>query len=254
MDTARTARGARLRRILSRAGLVLGGAVAGTAAAWLLSMSTASADELTPAQPDLVKPVADALGDTGQVGNFVGTVLPEPPAPPAPLEEFGQQVKGAVEQVTAGLNLPARTELGEPTAPAKLRLLSIGDDDVAPIVQPLAASPQLTPVAPAVTERAAAHGSGRALVTESPMQVQGEKDQELPALPRLPLPMPLTPPTVPAGACSSCGNGGGNDDFGIPVAHTWPSLASEFATSHALRLISQHVAPAAGEQPGVTPD
>jgi hypothetical protein len=246
-----------VRRILSRAGLVLGGAVAGTAAAWLLSMSAASADELTPAQPDLVKPVADALSDTNpsQVGNFVGTVLPEPPAPPAQLEEFGQQVTGAVEQVTAGLNLPAKSGLGEPTAPAKLRLLPVGDHDLSPVVTPLAATPQLGMVTATATEQAAAHDRGRARVTQSPRhELAADGEPELPDLPRLPLPMPLAPPTVPAGACLSCGNGGANDDFGIPAAHTWPNSASEFATSHALRLISQHVAPAAGEQPGVTPD
>ena len=245
-----------MRRILSRAGLVLGGAVAGTAAAWLLSMSTASADEL-PAQPDLVKPVADALSNTNpsQVGNFVDTVLPEPPAPPAPLEEFGKQVTGAVEQVTAGFNLPAKSELGGPTAPAKLRLLTAGDDDSSPVVAPLAATPQLDPVATTGSERAAAHDRGRAPVTQSPRhEPAADVESELPALPRLPLPLPLAPPTVPAGACASCGNGGANDDLGIPAAHTWPNSASEFATSHALRLISQHVAPAAGEQPGVTPD
>jgi hypothetical protein len=246
-----------VRRILSRAGVVLGGAVAGTAAAWLLSMSTASADEFTPAQPDLVKPVVGALSDANpnQVGNFVDTVLPEPPAPPAQLEEFGQQVTGAVEQVTAGLNLPAKSELGGPTAPAKLRLLTIGDDDASPIVAPLAAAPQLGSVSTTGNERAAAHDSGRAPVTQSPRhEPAADGEPELPALPRLPLPMPPAPPVVPAGACASCGNGGANDDFGIPAAHTWPNSASEFATSHALRLISQHVAPAAGEQPGVTPD
>jgi hypothetical protein len=246
-----------VRRILSRAGLVLGGAVAGTAAAWLLSMSTASADEFTPAQPDLVTPVADTLSEAnpGQVGNFVDTVLPEPPAPPAPLEEFGQQVKGTVEQVTAGLHLPAKSELGEPTAPAKLRLLTIGDDDSSPVVAPLAATPELDSVATTGDERAATHDRGRAPVTQSPRhEPAADGEPELPDLPRLPLPLPLVPPTVPAGACASCGSGGANDDLGIPAAHTWPNSASEFATSHALRLISQHVAPAAGEQPGVTPD
>ncbi|MET0236755.1 MAG: hypothetical protein ABW224_19045, partial [Kibdelosporangium sp.] len=89
-----------MRRILSRAGVVLGGAVAGTAATWLLSMSTASADELLPAQPDLVKPIADALSQVTTLGE---QVLPEPSAPSARLGEVGQQVNGAVEKVTAGL-------------------------------------------------------------------------------------------------------------------------------------------------------
>ncbi|MET0234421.1 MAG: hypothetical protein ABW224_07265, partial [Kibdelosporangium sp.] len=136
-------------------------------------------------------------------------------------------------------------------------LLTAGDQDVSP-VEPLAATPQVAPVEPVVatgTERVAAHVQSQAPVTESPRQLPGaHQEQHIPTLPRLPLPMPSAPPAVPAGACASCGTGSAHDAFGIRAGQTRPNPAAGFATSRALRLDSQHVALAAGEQPGVTPD
>ncbi|MCE7005125.1 hypothetical protein LWC34_20170 [Kibdelosporangium philippinense] len=248
-----------MRRILSRAAVLVGGA----AAAWLLSTATASAE--TSGQ-DALKPVVDAVTasapadpDAKQVKDFVDAVLPEPSAPPAELDELdevGRQVQDAVEKVAAHLSLPATGDgLGSGSAPAKARLLTLGDGDTSS-VNSVAANPQLAPAVSAVPEREAAHDWRRAAVAESPRHAPpvGDTAPDLPALPRLPLPMPLPGPVAPFGACNSCGNGGSNDDFGVAVAHTWPFSGSEFATSQALRLISQHVAPAAGEQPGVTPD
>nr|WP_042183943.1 hypothetical protein [Kibdelosporangium sp. MJ126-NF4]CEL15973.1 hypothetical protein [Kibdelosporangium sp. MJ126-NF4]CTQ93897.1 hypothetical protein [Kibdelosporangium sp. MJ126-NF4] len=231
--------------------------VGGAAAAWLLSTATASAQS---SEQDVVNPVVDALTQQNpqQVKGFVEAVLPKP-APPAELEEVGQRVQGTVEHVTAQLRLPApRTEIGEATTPARLRLLTVDDADAQSAVRTVAANPQLAPVPSAEPERVAAHDVRRASVAESPRHAPpvGDTAPELPALPHLPMPLPLPAPVAPAGACTSCGNGGSNNDdmFGGAVAHTWPFPGSGFATSQALRLISQHIAPAAGEQPGVTPD
>ncbi|CAM3600221.1 hypothetical protein KIPE111705_16280 [Kibdelosporangium persicum] len=249
-----------MRRVLSRAAVIVGGA----AAAWLLSTATASAQSSEP--DDAIKPVVDALTvaapvdssfapqDAQQFKDFVDTVLPAPQAPSAELEEVGRRVRDTVGKVAAHLSLPApRTESGE-TTPARLRILTPGDES--PVVTPVAAIPQLVPVVTPGPERVAAHDVRRASVAESPRLAPsaGDPAPELPALPRLPMPMPLPAPAAPAGACSSCGTSGSNDDFGIAGAHAWPFPASGSATSQALRLISQHVSPAAGAQPGVTPD
>ncbi|SMC95840.1 hypothetical protein [Kibdelosporangium aridum] len=246
-----------MRRILSRAAVLVGGA----AAVWLLSTATASAE--TSGQ-DALKPVVDAFTaaapvepDANHVKEFVDAVLPEPTEPPAGLDEVGRQVQNTVEKVAEHLSLPAPgTDLGSGSTPAKARLLTFGEGDTSPVINPVAATPQLAPVASAVPQRVAAHDVRRASVAESPRHAPpvGDTAPELPALPHLPLPMPLPGPVAPTGACSSCGNGGSNDDFGVAAAHGWPFSGSEFATSKALRLISQHVSPAAGEQPGVTPD
>jgi hypothetical protein len=66
VDEVRTRTG-RIPRLLSRALIVLGGAIAGTAVAWLISTATASAD---PAPPDALP-----LGQPGVVVNVVAPVL-----------------------------------------------------------------------------------------------------------------------------------------------------------------------------------
>lgn len=293
MDTARTERAARLRRILSRAAVVVGGA----AAAWLLSTATASAGTaesagLTGTSGDIVAPVVDTLVQQKprQVTEIVETVLPAAPATAAStvtattaaantalgLDKVGAQVQGTVEQVTAQLPVTAPgTELrtvvtavsavspvtaASSGASAQPRLLTADDVEAGaqPVVHPEAATPQLAPALVAGPERVAAHDVRRAPVAESPRYhpPAGDAATALPALPHPPMPMPLPPvPSAPVSVCSACGNGGSNDDhFGIAVEHTWPSPVSGLATSQALRLFSQHIAPAAGEQPGVTPD
>lgn len=260
VDTARTARGARTRRFLVRAGIVLGGAVAGTAAAWLMSMSSASADTT---MPQVVQPVVDTLTAPGTtkpgsptqfVEHVVTDVVPEPPAPPQELTDFGKDVQGAFDkfgrQVATKLSLP--TTIGESTT-AKPRLLVAGDHDIPSVAHPPVAVTQNAASTQSGRERATVHDSGRHVATESPRRAP-PRDDESPSLPALPpLPAPLAPPTAPAGACSSCGHGSG-DDRGLPVAHSWPTTNTGSATSRALRMITQHVAVAVAEQPGVTPD
>jgi hypothetical protein len=250
-----------MRRFLVRAGIVLGGAVAGTAAAWLMSMSNASADDATV--PQVVQPVVDTLTAPGTtkpgsptqfVEHVVTNVVPEPPAPPKELTDFGKDVKGAFDkfgqQVATKLSLP--TTIGESTT-AKPRLLVVGDHDIPSVTHTPVVLTQNTASAQPVREHVTVHDTGRHLAAESSRRAPPRDDQS-PALPALPpLPAPLAPPTAPASACSSCGHGSG-DDRGLPVAHSWPTANTGSATSRALRMITQHVAVAVAEQPGVTPD
>jgi hypothetical protein len=251
-----------VRRVLVRAGIVLGGAVAGTAAAWLMSMSSASADTTTP---QVVQPVVDTLTAPGQtkpgtipqfVEHVVDTAAVTPPAPPKEIEDFGKHVQGAFDQfgkqVTTQLTLPANRDASEIAGPAKLRMLAIGDHDSSPVVHPLEVTPQTAQQPASGRERVTAHDNGRRPATESSRRAPpSDQSPALPVLP--PLPAPLVPPTAPAGACNSCGHGS-DDDLGVPVSHTWPALNTGLATSRALRMSTQHVATAVGEQPGVTPD
>jgi hypothetical protein len=247
-----------VRRMLSRAGLVLGGVVVGTAAAWLLSAADASADTATP---EVLQPVVGTLtapGDTKPtelpqyVDQIVHKTVPQPPAPPTDLAEFGKHVQGAVDEVATHLTRTTqRDDRSESSAPAALRLLELGNHDAPPVVHPLDVTPQ---TAPALTgqARTTAHDFSRHPVTESPRH-EPVKDPA-PGLPTLPpLPAPLVPPTAPAGSCNSCGHGS-DDDLGVPFAVTWPAPQFGSATSRALRLSSQHVVTAVGAQPGVTPD
>jgi hypothetical protein len=247
--------------VLSRAAVVLGGAVAGTAAAWVLSMSTASADTLAqpPIQP--VVPVVDTLTTPGQlpageisqsIGHVADAVLPEPPAPPKELEEFGKHVQGAVQQVTTTLARPVHAERTDVTTPAGLRILTPGDVEAPAAVLPMDAAAQPSPVGAEDQNSVTARKTSRHAATRS-SRYAPPRDQEphLPALP--PMPAPLAPPAAPVASCVSCGNGP-NDDLGVLVAYTGLSSRSGPATEGALRMVTQHVATAVGEQPGVTPD
>jgi hypothetical protein len=261
VDKARTERAARVRRVLSRAAIVLGGAVAGTAAAWLLSTSGASADT---GAPQVAQPVVDALSAPADtklppvVTHAVDTMVPTPPAPPKELTDLSKHVQGAFDgavsqvgaKVAEHLTPPARSEIPDNTAPVRLRLLAIGDHDTSPVVLPVAAVQN----APVGHEHVAAHDLTRQPTVKQVRTVGRHQGEPAPALPGLPpLPAPLAPPTAPSGSCTSCGHGS-DDDRGLPIAHTWPAPHVGSATSHALRMTTQHVAPAVGEQPGVTPD
>ncbi len=246
-----------MRRILSRAGLVLGGAVVGTAAAWLLSSAGASADTGTT---EVLQPVVGTLSQhtdtqanelpSSELPQYVDQIVHKAPAPPKEITEVGRQVQGTVEKVTGQLPLPtAPTHRAEDTSPA-LRLLSLGNHDISPIVRPVDAPPQ-TASALTTQTRPAAHDYSRHPVSESPRHEPSPAPA--PGLPALP-PAPLVPPTAPAGSCSnSCGHGS-DDDLGMPFVDTWPTPQSGLGTSRALRLVSQHVVTAVGAQPGVTPD
>jgi hypothetical protein len=264
VDKARTERAARLRRVLSRAAVVLGGAVAGTAAAWVLSMSAASADTLPQAPIQPVVPVVGTLTAPGQlpaaeIGQSIGhvaaaadAVLPEPPAPPKELGEVGKHVQGAVQQVTTTLARPVHAEHSDVTTSAGLRMLTPGDVQAPAAVLPAEAAAQPAPADVENQISVTARKTGRHAATGS-SRYAPPRDQEphLPALP--PLPAPLAPPAAPAASCVSCGNGP-NDDLGVLVAYTGLSSRSGLATEGGLRMVTQHVATAVGEQPGVTPD
>jgi hypothetical protein len=227
-------------------------------------MGSAAADTGT-AEPSVVQSTIDALPAPGlakpgqlpdYVQHVVDTTLTEPLVPPKPLEEFGRHVQGTVaqfgQQVVTHLALSAKNDLGEVAAPAKLRMVAFGGRDTPPYVRPLDAPPRTAPASLLGREHVTAHDFGSQPATDSPRHgPPSDESQELPALP--PLPAPLAPPTAPVSACNSCGHGS-DDDLGFPVFYTWSNSRSGLATSRALRMITQYVATAAGEQPGVTPD
>jgi hypothetical protein len=67
----------RMPRLLSRSLLVLGGAVAGTAAAWMISSASASADTLVDPAPVAAVSAVSSAGQAGQsspVDQVIGTV------------------------------------------------------------------------------------------------------------------------------------------------------------------------------------
>ena len=94
-------------RLLSRALLVLGGAVAGTAAAWVISSASAQADTLTPVVP--VAPVTQVLTTTVATPAAVAHTASEskPVSPPVSIPAMLPAVLPAALPTSLPTSLPA---------------------------------------------------------------------------------------------------------------------------------------------------
>jgi hypothetical protein len=259
------------RRMACRALVVVGGAVAGTALAWVLSSTSASAESAdargpeVPVVAELVAPVSDALA---------GMAEPLPnPAPPSkdPLKELGDRVKeaadhfgeraaeqlptcdmsgcelglediGAIGEIDApGSYLPGDGGFGRSDLPGTL-----------PAVAPVAgADLGVTPVflaEPTASGRANADGMNR----------RGSPAAELPSLPALPdfpaWPVPFAPaaPTTPAP--NGQGHAGTHVDGALSAALPWHDGFTALTAGQTLPATEVVSFGRAGAQPGVTPD
>jgi hypothetical protein len=261
------------RRMACRALVVAGGAVAGTALAWVLSSTSASAESAEsigargPEAPvvELVAPVSDAL---------TGMAEPLPhPAPPSedPLKELGDRVKEAadhfgeraaeqlptcdmsgcevdLEEIEAigdapGSYLPGDGGFGRADLPRTLpAVVPVADSNLVDL--------GVTPVflaEPTATGRANADGMNR----------RGSPAAELPspALPDFPVwPAPFVPaaPTTPAP--NGQGHAGNHLDGALSAALPWHDGFTALTAGQTLPATEVISFGRAGAQPGVTPD
>jgi hypothetical protein len=258
------------RRMASRALVVVGGAVAGTALAWVLSSTSASAetvdarDHQVPVVSELVAPVSDALAE-------VADRLPHPPPPSDdPLKELGDRVKEAAdrfgERATEGfeqlptcdmsgcdLGLDEIDEIGD--AGSYLPGDGFGRSDLPqtlPAVVPAAGTDLgVTPdflAEPTATGRAHSDGMNR----------RGSPTQDVPDFPSFPdfpvLPAPLAPaaPTTPAPGGQ--GHSGHHVDGALNAALPWHDGFTALTAGQMLPATEVISFGRAGAQPGVTPD
>ena len=254
-------------RLLSRALLVLGGATAATAAAWLLSSQTASADQLpsVPQAPaavaspfetplsSAVSSVADPVTDAGSKAVDVVTVpsqhalpLPTVPADAAGIGQLTTGLRAAVGQL--GDKLPVSKDL-----PAQL-VQHLGRTPVSTPAQPSDAvvltpsTPRHLPMQPvpfAAQHSHLANNSGD-------VSTAGHSDHGVPLVPgNSGNSTPLTVPATPGG--SGAGGFAGPAGLGLTsgtAEHFFPRL-------HVFDVLAPAIAPVAvmpGKQPGVTPD
>jgi hypothetical protein len=256
----------RIRRLLSRALLVVGGTVAGTAAAWVLSTATASAeapdaDSITVVQqqsfdhvlPTVVHPVVDpakrAVQDTDKAlrAQRANTV-----APPK-LEQVASQFRTAVTQVTERFEsrLPeAGDAAGRSVSGNTATVVPAVDDTTTAAPAPTGASPVQEPVH-AVAE------FGEKWAHETSGQRSALPDDSRPALPGGSSPLPLAPFAPPAGVPVHCGCGG--DGSGSTGGHNMAAQAAfvnayNSAVARALKPATERVSVMPGKQPGITPD
>lgn len=229
MDTTRT-HGDRLPRLLSRVLFVVGAAIAGTAAAWLLSTATASADELP------VPPVGTGVDCVMSVGVPAARVVPS-------VGKVAGDLDLAVAQV--GDRLPDRTVVGPaPTAPPRASATAparTGRRSSHTAIRS-AMRTRLVP-APATGRASSARVPARAHVAVTPA----------PARPVPPRPsVPTTVPSPPAGS----GDGAGSPGTGgiTPVDATGAAPAPALDAVHVMPVTTPTGRLTLGKQPGITPD
>jgi hypothetical protein len=235
----------RVRRSLTRALLVLGGAVVATVLGWLVSSASANAAEL-PSVP--VVPAAVVSSVVPAV--TVPAILPATPALPA----------------TPTLPTPklpsAPPDLGQ--VAQQVHLAVAGDDRVVPAVLPVAVLVPSAPVSPVIAPAVAvanpvAQGTVSQFVLpprqHRPAAAGGEQRsgghpaRSAPRVPAHPLP-PLQPASSSdVGAHGSGGPAGGSGSAYLPFVNILGAAPNAVGTSNSPRL---PVAP--GHQPGTSPD
>lgn len=267
------------RRMACRALVVVGGAVAGSALAWVLSSASASAESVgddlvrgpeAQVVTELVAPVSGALGE-------MADRLPYPTPPSEdPLEELGERVREAAdrfgERAADGIEqLPtcdmsgcqlgrdAIGTIGETDTPGSyLPGDGFGRSDLPqtlPAVVPVVGS-NLAGLGVTPDFLAGSTATGRA--NTDGMNRRGSPAQDLPTLPSSPdfpaLPAPLAPavPTTPAPGGQ--GHSGNHVDGALSAALPWHDGFTALTAGQTLPATEVVSFGRAGAQPGITPD
>ena len=246
------------RRMVCRALTVLGGVAAGTALAWWLSSTAASAETTVPTVDDVPAAVQQAIAPVEHTLDVVARQLKDPPAPENPLGDLGQKVRDAAERFRVHADqhlpkLPSCTTVCLDNERHMYPLDSVGRSD-------LPAAPVVVPVVPTVApgaavdalvpntakDRAFADGMSR---RGSPAPAQPAD----PGLPSWPAPAPFAPTGLPTtGNHAGTGNAA---DSNLLATLPWQDRDPHLAAG-GIAAAATHAATCGrtGAQPGVAPD
>jgi hypothetical protein len=252
------------RRVVCRTLTVLGGVAAGTALAWWLSTTSASADTL-PVE-DQVQTAVTHVQDfaapvTGPVETAVGTVtqyLQDPPPPPKdPLKDLGEKVKDAAQKFRSdaerGLDRLPGTDFTDDGTHHQYPADGYGRSDLptAPVPAPAAADV----VAQVVDLDAIGHRTAKDRAFADGMSRRGSPEPVLPSLPGAPgVPAPF--PFTPAGVPTTGGNGsaGNSVDSHLFAALPWQDSVFGLTRGGVAAACDAATFGRPGAQPGVAPD
>lgn len=235
------------RRVVCRALTVVGGVAAGTALAWWLSTTAASAETQSPVD-DVQTAVAVVTAPVEQTADAVAQYLPDPPPPPK-VADLGQKLKDTAEQFRdqAGRALPdVNTEqhhyvpdsFGRSDLPATPALAP-----VATTIAPVAAVDTLTPVT--AKDRALADGMSR----------RGSPAPAAPAVPGLPdWPVPFAPTPAGVPTTGNHGSAGNATDSHLLAALPWQDRTTDLVAGGIAATTKAATFGRPGAQPGVAPD
>jgi len=266
----------RVRRLLSRALLVAGGALAGTAAAWALSAAPASAqaagldlgDEGAVAAVTRVvadrEPVGEAVAPVREAVRGLDAALPArraADAAPPELDRIAEGLRGAFGQAGAGLNPGAATLDPRPTGLASSGLLrSTAPAGRAAEARPAETAPTaeaVPAVDPVVTGAVVVRGPFGKLSESwaaSPAPLPADALDPGPAGPAGPPFAPATPPFGVPAHCTCAGDGPGSVGGGTGPFTGVSADGTDTAVARALLPATERNTVAPGKQPGTTPD
>ena len=256
----------RVRRLLSRALLVVGGTLAGTAAAWALSASPASAqvpvdqvagiaqDSLSPSAAH--SPVEAALApvrasEVGRAVHELDTALRTPRVPessPPRLRQVAEDIRGTVGGVRGWFQHRASEQ-----QPSDVRVGGVVAQRVTETTPAAAAVPVSagTPVVHGV------FGKLSRTWLDAPRQavvaLPGDGGSSLPGDPSGMPSMPFAPLGAPA-HCSCGGDGSGSSSGGNGPFSVVSADHIDAAVARALFPATERNVVTPGKQPGITPD
>jgi hypothetical protein len=245
-----------MRRFASRALLAVGGAIAGTAVAWVLSTSAAhAADEVVPAEAQQVDVISKLVAKSDEklpvvtpaakaVHKIDETLRAEHEKARAALPDV--QVSQAVEQIAVRI-LPQVTRIGQSEAPATARSLDVTFPETPAVPAPEAVQSP-APVVPQVAGVSGATWTD--LLEHNDSVVPSEQSPSLPSNPMPKLPVPAPAPVQ----CSSCHDGSGSAKGSVFAALAASGNAHGISSTRALAPSTDEVTVTPGKQPGINPD
>ncbi|MEV8436257.1 hypothetical protein AB0425_02680 [Actinosynnema sp. NPDC051121] len=255
----------RVRRLLSRALLVVGGALAGTAAAWALSASPASAeipvDQVAgiahdPLSSSAARGSVEAAlapvraSEVGQAVQELDTALrtPRVPEPAPPLRQVAEDIRGAVGGVRDWFQPRASEPEPADAVVGGAEAQRVTETTPAATAVPVSAG---TPVVHGVLGKL---GLTWLDVSRQPVTaLSGDTGSSLPGDPSGQPSMPFAPLGAPVhcscGGDGSGSSGGGSGPFQVVSAHHIDS-----AVARALFPATERNVVMPGKQPGTTPD
>ncbi|MET8761990.1 hypothetical protein [Lentzea sp. NPDC004782] len=238
-----------IRRFATRALLAVGGAIAGTAVAWVLSTSSAQAAEdvqqfdvvtkivSVDEQLPVVVPAATAVHKIDE------TLRAEQQKARAALPEV--QVQQAVDQIAARV-LPQVTRIGQDQAAATERSMDV----TFPQTPAPASETGQSPVAQASQYTGPSGASWTDLLGHNDFVVPFTQHPSLPTNPLPKLPVPAPAPVQ----CTSCSDGPGSAKGSTIAALAASGNAHGTSVTRALAPSTDEVTVTPGKQPGINPD
>jgi hypothetical protein len=236
-----------IRRFATRALLAVGGAVAGTAIAWALTTSSASAaedvqqidvvtkivsvDEKLP----VVVPAANAVHEIDE------SLRAEQQKARAALPDV--QIPEVVDQIAERI-LPQVTRIGQAQAPATARSMDV----IFPETEAPTEAAESAQVASQFTGSSGA--SWTDLLEHNDFVVLSDPRPSLPSNPLPKLPVPAPAPVQ----CSSCSDGSGSAKGSAIAALAASGNGYGSAVTRALAPSTDEVTVTPGKQPGINPD